>query len=378
VTWYLLDYQHSVVGMTDASGTLLGTVTYDAFGNVLTNTLGANADEYGFTGRIYDSYVGLQNNRNRWYDAALGVWTTQDPLGFAAGDPDLYRYVGNSSTGWADPIGLYKFNIEVRPSGSGSDVVELWHHINWGRNKFIGYYNQKTGIVTRGIWRVSIEKVQAEANAIWGSAGHEQWDAWFEENAISQPDIVTKMMDSKVPLRQGGNGNNASIGSAMVATTYPTLDKRWNESLREIRILATISVTISASTPGFAQVSEWAALFSTGAFRNGPEAYISLQRAVGAMKGAKQCEKVAVISQGAAAIEKTFGRGAWAASAPQTDINGTIWFYGSNARFADAKVIAITAEGKVFTGVAGDMVKPPPDLDLSKVLLDFSKAKPLE
>ena len=44
---------------------------------------------------IYDSRVGL------------GLFS-QDPIGFAAGDANLYRYVGNSPTNFRDPTGLWQ------------------------------------------------------------------------------------------------------------------------------------------------------------------------------------------------------------------------------------------------------------------------------
>ncbi len=47
-----------------------------------------------------------QNNLNRWYDPKVGRWISEDPIGFAAGDSNLYRYVGNSPTNATDPNGL--------------------------------------------------------------------------------------------------------------------------------------------------------------------------------------------------------------------------------------------------------------------------------
>ena len=38
--------------------------------------------------------------------AASARWTTQDPMGFAAGDANPYRYVGNRATIATDPSGL--------------------------------------------------------------------------------------------------------------------------------------------------------------------------------------------------------------------------------------------------------------------------------
>src|ERR1019366_3426819 len=61
---------------------------------------------YGWTGREVDVETGLQYNRARYYDAATGRWISQDPLGFDAGDSNLYRYVNNGPTDAADPSGL--------------------------------------------------------------------------------------------------------------------------------------------------------------------------------------------------------------------------------------------------------------------------------
>jgi RHS repeat-associated protein len=62
--------------------------------------------EFGFTGRFLDDETGLQNNLNRWYDASTGQWISEDPIGFAAGDANLNRYVGNEPMIETDPRGL--------------------------------------------------------------------------------------------------------------------------------------------------------------------------------------------------------------------------------------------------------------------------------
>ena len=55
---------------------------------------------------MHDNATGLQNNLNRWYDPAVGRWLSQDPIGFDAGDGNLYRYVGNEPTIMVDPSGM--------------------------------------------------------------------------------------------------------------------------------------------------------------------------------------------------------------------------------------------------------------------------------
>ena len=40
------------------------------------------------------------------YDPSIGRWLSEDPSGFDGGDPNLYRYVGNSPANATDPTGL--------------------------------------------------------------------------------------------------------------------------------------------------------------------------------------------------------------------------------------------------------------------------------
>jgi hypothetical protein len=47
----------------------------------------------------------LQNNDNRWYNAIIGRWLSQDPLGLGP-DTNPYRYCGNGPTNGTDPSGL--------------------------------------------------------------------------------------------------------------------------------------------------------------------------------------------------------------------------------------------------------------------------------
>jgi len=79
---------------------------YDAFGRALGDDTPAAVDFlFAFTGRPFDSDTGLQWNLHRWYDPQTGRWLSEDPLGFAAGDENLYRYVGNQVTIGTDPLG---------------------------------------------------------------------------------------------------------------------------------------------------------------------------------------------------------------------------------------------------------------------------------
>ncbi len=106
ITWYLVDQLGSVNVLTDATGDVIDRITYDGYGNVITQTNPSASDRYMFTGREFDPITGLQYNRARYYDPTTGRWTTEDPLGFAAGDTNLYRYVNNQPVNYTDANGL--------------------------------------------------------------------------------------------------------------------------------------------------------------------------------------------------------------------------------------------------------------------------------
>ncbi|WP_162006893.1 RHS repeat protein, partial [Roseimaritima sediminicola] len=117
--WTIADHLGSVRDLVDDNGVVRQHVVYDSFGNRLveqdydasgTAIASSHASAvdtlFGYTGRDWDADVELQNNRARWYDPTTGRWLSQDPIGFAAGDANLYRYVGNGPTTRIDPSGL--------------------------------------------------------------------------------------------------------------------------------------------------------------------------------------------------------------------------------------------------------------------------------
>jgi RHS repeat-associated protein len=106
-TWYLTDLLGSVRLLTDKNAaTILDQLTYDSYGNIATETQPANGDRFKYAGREWDAEIGLYNNRARYYNPTVGRFLKEDPLRFAAGDSNLYRYVHNQPTGATDPSGL--------------------------------------------------------------------------------------------------------------------------------------------------------------------------------------------------------------------------------------------------------------------------------
>ncbi len=108
------DMLGSTVALSDEAGQVVERYGYDVFGKVSvrdgsghpTTNNNQPTTRFLFTGREWLVKIGLYDYRHRVYSAELGRFLQADPIRFAAGDGNLYRYVGNLATGLADPYGL--------------------------------------------------------------------------------------------------------------------------------------------------------------------------------------------------------------------------------------------------------------------------------
>src|SRR5262249_32311224 len=113
--WYLTDRQGGIRDVTHSTGSGGEGKNYDALGAPTTGPTPPAGDRYGYTPREYDPLTGIQYNRGRELLPAGGVWMEKDPKGFGAGDPNLYRDVGNDPTNATDPSGLEPDQEEPTP-----------------------------------------------------------------------------------------------------------------------------------------------------------------------------------------------------------------------------------------------------------------------
>jgi RHS repeat-associated protein len=63
-----------------------------------------------FQGLEFTDVTALAYVRHRDYSASLGRFIEMDPIGFAAGDNNWYRFVANGPTGKTDPSGLFEID----------------------------------------------------------------------------------------------------------------------------------------------------------------------------------------------------------------------------------------------------------------------------
>jgi RHS repeat-associated protein len=119
-SYYLFDGLGSVVALTNASGSVTNSYTYDPFGvTTETKALLTNVfNPWRYTGQYQDVSTGLYKIGARYYQPELGRWTQPDPSGQ---DANAYAYVGGNPVNFDDPSGLCFAGV----FGEGCDIAAV-------------------------------------------------------------------------------------------------------------------------------------------------------------------------------------------------------------------------------------------------------------
>jgi len=175
---YKQDQHGNVVALLDGAGNIVERYTYDAFGaptvvswNPSTNSRDSshpNSSAYGnrfmFQGREYLSEFQIYDFRHRMYHPDLGRFLQMDPIGFDAGDMNLFRYCGDDPLDRSDPTGLdaeensnsdpghrysYYLQQQLKP-----DALNGWGiaHMT-GRTSAAPYQCAAAAAILAGTWR---------------------------------------------------------------------------------------------------------------------------------------------------------------------------------------------------------------------------------
>jgi len=104
---YLYDGHGSVTALSDESGKITDTYSYDAFGNLL-KSKGRTANNYRYCGEQFDSTTGLYYLRARYMDTSTGRFISQDSYAGSVYDPvslHKYLYANSNPVMYTDPSG---------------------------------------------------------------------------------------------------------------------------------------------------------------------------------------------------------------------------------------------------------------------------------
>jgi RHS repeat-associated protein len=124
VRYYHQDALGSVLALTDEAGAVRTRYNYEPFGE--TAYTGEESDQpFQYTAREHDG-GGLQHYRARY--KLDHRFISEDPIGFAGGDVNLYVYVRNLPTRYRDPYGLQsgfmELAKEIAESPAGQYIVD--------------------------------------------------------------------------------------------------------------------------------------------------------------------------------------------------------------------------------------------------------------
>ena len=127
--YYTTDANHNVTAVIDAAtGNVATYYTYTPYGQATaydpnwSNPATPTEDGPLYCGYFFDAESELYQVRNRYYDSSIGGFVTRDPIGYAARDENLYRYVGGNPMIRVDPSGL-EGGGTVNPPGSDNVTV---------------------------------------------------------------------------------------------------------------------------------------------------------------------------------------------------------------------------------------------------------------
>lgn len=112
----LADERGSVIGLANASASVVGTNVYDEYG------VGQASDRFQYTGQAFLA-PGLYHYRARAYAPELGRFLQPDPIGYQAG-MNVYGYVSGDPVNLTDPLGLDGKHISEGKCWSRGGIVE--------------------------------------------------------------------------------------------------------------------------------------------------------------------------------------------------------------------------------------------------------------
>jgi RHS repeat-associated protein len=107
VVYYHQDQQGTTRALTDQSGNVIATYSYDPYGN-LTASTGTTTTPLGYDGQYQDNETGLIYLRARYYDPATAQFITRDPAVALTGD--AYGYAEQNPLNTSDPTGLWPWD----------------------------------------------------------------------------------------------------------------------------------------------------------------------------------------------------------------------------------------------------------------------------
>ena len=145
-SYYEADGLGSITSLSNSSGALAQTYTYDSFGNQ-TASSGSLTNSFRYAGREFDTETNMYYSRARYLDPSTGRFLSEDPIRYAGGSVNFYPYAGNDPVDYIDAFGTSPTcdkpkcfaQLKYRP-------VDDWRAKAFGRTHAFWYVQGSAGI----------------------------------------------------------------------------------------------------------------------------------------------------------------------------------------------------------------------------------------
>ena len=182
-----------------ATGAVVQQIDYDVWGKI-TNDTNPGFQPLAFAGGLYDVDTRLVHFGARDYDPETARWISRDPILFAGGDVNLYRYVVDDPANFADPGGL---------DSAVATLNQAQQAAAW-----IATYQQQF----QNIMNTGMAQLQCIEKLFGSNFDQNQVSPWFQENFDpfrSVPEFVKdRLVDAGRNLAIGALASGASSAAA--------------------------------------------------------------------------------------------------------------------------------------------------------------------
>jgi len=193
--YYIADALGSAADLTDATGAVLQSYSYDAFGALRpadpAGGIAILGNGFLFSGENVDPITGLVYLRARYYDPATGRFLSKDPSSFVDG-PNLYLYVGNNPPNAIDPSGESYWD-------RARDTV-----LNFGFGECFGASRD----ATQKPWLVysDLDPIQQAAyrhDYALAASGNRFWEVWKPSVLSAHINLISDLSPSRLAYSYG-------------------------------------------------------------------------------------------------------------------------------------------------------------------------------
>jgi RHS repeat-associated protein len=209
--FYATDHLGTTVAMTNEAGEVVWSGKTTPFGEQVDEAGAlAETEDLKYTGKDRDPATGLYYFNARWYDAAIGRFTTEDP---ARDGGNWYLYVGANPLSFVDPSGLEL--VTATAAVSTGTVVAVGAAATWSwlmltsdefretNVRFGEFVGEQVGNVVRGVWDGASDlfgRIFQNENTSDGDAG-EASEAAANAGSAAQPRTPEDLVEDDATVR---------------------------------------------------------------------------------------------------------------------------------------------------------------------------------